>query len=140
MKGRVRPIKHKWGMIVIGIMLIVTPVAMYVFNLFPGVYTYEERDADLLVTKGVLNQESVSLSKNEYSEQELTFVMNSVDALQMRGFLFSSLIAMNIGFVILNWNKPKLRFVLIGVVLLLLLIFSFFYIDQLQSINNFLME
>jgi len=139
-KGRVRPIKHKWGMIVIGIMLIVTPVAMYVFNLFPGVYTYEERDADLLVTKGVLNQESVSLSKNEYSEQELTFVMNSVDALQMRGFLFSSLIAMNIGFVILNWNKPKLRFVLIGVVLLLLLIFSFFYIDQLQSINNFLME
>ncbi len=121
-------------------MLIVTPVAMYVFNLFPGVYTYEERDADLLVTKGVLNQESVSLSKNEYSEQELTFVMNSVDALQMRGFLFSSLIAMNIGFVILNWNKPKLRFVLIGVVLLLLLIFSFFYIDQLQSINNFLME
>ncbi|WP_141556800.1 hypothetical protein [Bacillus sp. Marseille-P3800] len=135
-----RPIKHKWGMIVIGIMLIVTPVAMYVFNLFPGVYTYEERDADLLVTKGVLNQESVSLSKNEYSEQELTFVMNSVDALQMRGFLFSSLIAMNIGFVILNWNKPKLRFVLIGVVLLLLLIFSFFYIDQLQSINNFLME
>ena len=121
-------------------MLIVTPVAMYVFNLFPGVYTYEERDADLLVTKGVLNQESVSLSKNEYSEQELTFVMNSVDALQTRGFLFSSLIAMNIGFVILNWNKPKLRFVLIGVVLLLLLIFSFFYIDQLQSINNFLME
>ncbi|MFB4212940.1 hypothetical protein ACE1TH_13640 [Shouchella sp. JSM 1781072] len=135
-----RPIKHKWGMIVIGIMLIVTPVAMYVFNLFPGVYTYEERDADLLVTKGVLNQESVSLSKNEYSEQELTFVMNSVDALQMRGFLFSSLIAINIGFVILNWNKSKLRFVLIGVVLLLLLIFSFFYIDQLQSINNFLME
>ncbi|UTR06657.1 hypothetical protein MM326_01075 [Alkalihalobacillus sp. LMS6] len=135
-----RPIKHKWGIIVIGIILIVTPVAMYMFNLFPGVYTYEERDADLLVTKGMLNQESVSLSENEYSEQELTFVMNSADALQMSGFLFSSLIAINIGFVILNWNKPKLRFVLIGVVLLLLLIFSFFYIDQLQSINNFLME
>ncbi|MFS0784951.1 hypothetical protein ABC345_01025 [Shouchella sp. 1P09AA] len=135
-----RSIKHKWRIIVIGIMLIVTPVAMYMFNLFPGVYTYEERDADLLVTKGVLNQESVSLSENEYSEQELTFVMNSADALQMRGFLFSSIIAMNIGFVIVNWNKSKLRFVFIGVVLLLLLIFSFSYMDQLQLIKNFLME
>ncbi|KQL58703.1 MULTISPECIES: hypothetical protein [Bacillaceae] len=131
-------IRNKVGLFITAVFLFGTPIAMYSFHLFPGVFTYETTETQLFVRQGVFQPHSISLDKEDFTQQELSLITHSIDSLQARGFMYSSLLAMNVGFVLFSWHRPKWRILFLVIALALIPLFSFLYLDQIQSIKDLL--
>ncbi|WP_144560155.1 hypothetical protein [Shouchella miscanthi] len=131
-------IRNKRSLFITAIFLLGTPIAMYTFNLLPGMFTYETTETQLFVRQGAFQPHSISLDKEDFTQQELSLITHSIDSLQARGLMYSSLIAMNIGFVLFNWHRPKWRILFLVIALALIPLFSFLYLDQIQSIKDLL--